>query len=134
MAKSIVSALLAVALFAALSLIFGSAYLDARLFGRLPVGNVLAAIGLCATGAAAIGLSVRKTLLHRVSVAAFLAAVAWLPVSIALAGNLELNLTGIRGDIWMLVSLVTLALVAIALLWALAGAGLAALRSRNKRA
>jgi hypothetical protein len=131
MAKATVSGLLAFALIAALSLIFGAGYLDANLFGHLPVGNLLTALGLCAASAAAVGLSARRTLLRRVSVAAFLAAAAWLPLSIALAGNLELNFSGSRGDIWMLTSLATLVLVAIAVLWAIASAGMAALHGRR---
>lgn len=131
MAKSGVFALSAIALFSALSLLFGAPYLDAGLFGRLPAGNALAAIGLCAASAAAIGLSARGTPLRRASVAAFLAAASWLPLSIALAGNLELNFRGIRGDIWMLFSLSTLAMVVIILLWALARSGLGALARRR---
>ncbi|MBP6533975.1 MAG: hypothetical protein KA218_02845 [Arenimonas sp.] len=131
MTKTFIIALLTAALFAALSLISGAPYLNAKLFGHLPVGNALTAIGLCAAAAAAIGLSARGTPLRRVCIAAFLTAVAWLPLSIALAGNLELNLSGSRGEIWMLISLGTLALVAITLLWALARAGFGALTRRR---
>ena len=131
MTKTLIIALLTAALFALLSLVFGAPFLNAELFGHLPIGNALTAIGLCAAAAAAIGLSARRTLLRRLCIAAFLAAAAWLPVSIALAGNLELNFSGSRGDIWMLISLGTLALVTITLLWALARAGFGALARRR---
>jgi hypothetical protein len=123
MTKLSIFILLAVALFAALSLIFGAPYLDAKLIGGLPVGNVLAAIGLCAGSCATIGLSARGSALRSVSVMAFVLAASWLPLSIALAGNLDLNFSGSRGDIWLLFSLGTLALVLIALLWSLAYLG-----------
>ena len=131
MTKTFIIALLTAASFAALSLISGAPYLNAKLFGHLPVGNALTAIGLCAATAAAIGLSARGTLHRRVCIAAFLTAAAWLPLSIALAGNLDLNLSGSRGEIWMLISLGTLALVAITLLWALASVAFGALAHRR---
>lgn len=131
MTKTFIIALLTAALFAVLSLVFGAPFLNAKLFGHLPVGNALTAIGLCAGAVAAIGLSTRRTLLRRVCIAAFLAAASWLPLSIALAGNLELNLSGSRGEIWILISLGTLALVAISLLWALASAGFGSLARKR---
>ena len=131
MNKSAVLALFAIALFAALSLLSGAPYLSAYLFGSLPVGNLLTALGLCAASAAAIGLSMPGTWLRAVSFVALLASALWLPVSAAMAGNLELSFSGSRGDTWLLISVGTLALVAIAVLWALASAGLAALSRRR---
>ncbi len=123
MTKLSIFILLAAALFAALSLIFGASYLETKLPGGLPVGNVLVAIGLCACSCAAIGLSTRGSALRSVSVMAFVLAASWLPLSIALAGNPDLNFSGSRGDIWLLFSLGTLTLVLIALLWSLAYLG-----------
>ncbi len=123
MTKSSIFILLAIALFAALSLIFGAPYLDAKLVGGLPVGNVLTAIGMCAGSCAAIGLSTRGSALRSVSVMAFVLAAAWLPLSIALAGNLDLNFSGAQGDIWILCTLSILTSVLAALLWAVVLSG-----------
>jgi hypothetical protein len=133
MTKLSVFILLVVALLSALSLILGASYLDAKLAGGLPVGNVLTAIGLCAASAAAIGLSTRGSALRSVAVVAFVLAASWLPLSIALAGNLELNFSGSRGDIWLLFCLGTLALVLIALLWALVFMGFKSLIRKGNR-
>ena len=125
--------LLAVALFAALSLIFGASYLNENLPGGLPVGNVLTAIGLCAGSCAAIGLSTRGSIRRSVSVITFFLAAAWLPLSIALAGNLELNFTGTQGDVWLFFTLSLLTIVLITLLWALVSLGCKRLIGKGNR-
>lgn len=84
---TIVVALLAIAVAAVLSLVFGASYLEAALPGGLPLGNALAALGLCAMAGAAVTLSVRRTALRAVSLASLAAAVAWLPASVVLAGT-----------------------------------------------
>jgi hypothetical protein len=130
MSKTITAALLAITAFAVLSLASGATYLEAMLPGGLPAGNALAALGLCTAAGAAVGLSARGTALRAVSVASLIAAVAWLPVSVALAGNLTLNLGGGRGLAWVVLSLGVTAGVLCALIWALAAAALLALRRR----
>lgn len=70
------------------SLVSGAPYLEVLLPGGLPLGNALAAIGACAAAGAAIALSQPASLLRRFSVASFAAALAWLPISVAPAGNL----------------------------------------------
>ena len=99
MPRIVVSLLLVVAAFAVLSLVSGASYLENMLPGGLPVGNALTAIGLCAAAGSAVGLSARRTTLRMVSVASLIGAAAWLPVSIALAGNLTLNFHGGRGGV-----------------------------------
>lgn len=74
---------------------------------------------------AAVGFSKRGTALRTVSLASLVAAAAWLPVSIALAGNLELNFDGGRGFAWLIFSLGVAAGVFGTLAWALAAALLA---------
>ena len=115
----VVALLLAVAAFAVLSLVSGAAYLETMLPGGLPVGNALTAIGLCAAAGSAVGLSARRTTLRLVSVASLIGAAAWLPVSIALAGNLTLNFHGGRGSVWLALSAIIAAAVLCALGWAL---------------
>ena len=122
--------LLAIAAFSILLLVSGANYLETSLPGGLPIGNALSAIGLCALAGSAVVLSPRRTTLRRVSVASLLAAAAWLPVSIALAGNLTLNFHGGRGEAWLIFNAVVAALVLCAFGWALA----AALLARRRRA
>jgi hypothetical protein len=128
MPKTTATVLLAITAFVVLSLASGATYLEAMLPGGLPVGNALAALGLCAAAGAAVGLSARGTALRVVSLASLIAAVAWLPVSVALAGNLTLNFGGGRGLAWVVLSLGVTAGVLCALFWALAAAALLALR------
>jgi hypothetical protein len=118
-----------VAVIAVASLVSGASYLEILLPGGLPLGNVLSAIGLCAIAGAAVVLSARGTVQRRVSVAALIGAVAWLPVSIALAGNLTLNFHGGRGDAWLVFSFAVIVAVLGALIWALA----ASLLARHRR-
>ena len=120
--------LLAVAALAVLSLVSGASYLETTLPGGLPIGNALSAIGLCAMAGAAVVLSTRGTALCLVSVASLIGAAAWLPVSIALAGNLTLNFQGGRGDAWLAFSLAVTVAVVVALIWALAASLLARYR------
>lgn len=120
MPRTIAVALLAVAMFALLSLASGATYLEALLPGGLPLGNVLAALGLCAAAGAGVVLSAPGTALRSVAVGSLLAAAAWLPASILLAGNLVLNFSGARGSVWSVLSLGVVAAVLCALVWALA--------------
>jgi len=113
--------LLATAAFAAGSLALGARYLELELPGGLPLGNALTALGLCAMAGAAICLSARGTALRAAARVVFVAAVAWLPVSVALAGNLALNFSGGRGLTWLVLSLGVIAAAGALLAWALVG-------------
>lgn len=128
--RTIVAVLLALAAFAVLSLASGAPYLEAQLPGGLPLGNGLTALGLCAAAGAAVGLSARGTSLRNCSLAALVAAASWLPVSIAIAGNLALNFDSGRGPIWLALSLG----VGVAVLAVLAWATVATLLALRRRA
>lgn len=130
MRRTFVILLLVVAAFALSSLALGAAYLETVLPGGLPLGNALTATGLCAAAGSAIGLSAGRKALRRVSIAALISAIAWLPVSIALAGNLALNFHNGRGVLWLSLSLAILSVVLGTLIWALA----ASLPARYRRA
>ena len=100
-----IDALLALGLFvigmsALASLASGAPCLDIALPGGLPVGNVPPALGLCAMPASGAVIAHRR-LMRRIALAALIAAIAWLPVSIAMAGNLRLVFSGARGDAWI---------------------------------
>jgi hypothetical protein len=125
MRKTFVTLLLVVTAFALVSLVSGAPYLEALLPGGLPVGNALTAIGLCAAAGSAIGLSAPCTALRLVSIASLIGAVAWLPASVALAGNLALNFHGGHGVAWLVLSVAILVAVLGALTWALVAAFLA---------
>lgn len=108
--------LLSIGSFAAL--ISGGTFLEASLFGGLPVGNALAAAALCLSACIAIGLSRSRTIGRYLSVTALVTAFAWLPASIILAGNLTLNFSGTRGQVWVWLSMTTIVVILIALIWA----------------
>lgn len=129
--RQVVIVLLAVAAFALVLLAYGAAFLEVPLPGGLPLGNALAALGLCAAAGAAIGLGGAGSVLRAVAIAALLAAAAWLPVSVMLAGNLALNFSGGRGEAWMAISLATVLLVAASLTWAVVAALLSMRRRRG---
>ena len=110
--------LVVVALASIAALFSGGSFLEAALPGGLPVGNALVVIALSSLACAAIALSPPGTFARYVSVASLVAAAAWLPVSIALAGNLELNFSDAGWDAWVALSLATVALVFVAMGWA----------------
>jgi hypothetical protein len=97
------------------SLVSGASFLGTALAGGLPLGNAIAALGLVSPAAIAVLLSPSESTVRVVALVVFCVAVAWLPVSIALAGNLALNFTGWRGSVWIGLSLV----VNLAVLWTL---------------
>ena len=119
MPRPFVIALLTIAVFTAVSMALGASFLDAALPGGLPLGNLLTALGLCAAAGAAVGLSTPGTVLRLAALMSLLGAMAWLPVSMLLAGNPELNFSGERGVAWMVFSLVVVLDVFSTLVWAL---------------
>lgn len=90
-----------IAIFAIWSLASGAAYLEWGLPGGLPLGNVLAAAVLASLAGIAVEFSRQRSVLRKASWVALGLALAWLPVSIALAGNLMLTFSGGRGTPWV---------------------------------
>ncbi|MEM8816860.1 MAG: hypothetical protein AAGE85_13625 [Pseudomonadota bacterium] len=111
--------LIVVAVAAFGSLFAGADFLTWLAPGGLPLGNALTTVGLCSASAAAIRLSPGGSFLRALSMFAFGSSLLWLPVSIALAGNLTLNFSGDRGNVWIRMSLINFATVLTALVWAL---------------
>jgi hypothetical protein len=101
------------------TLVSGAPILSARIPGGIPFGNVLSVFPFFLPAFLAIVISQPRTLVRRFSIASLAAAVSWLPVSFGLAGNLNLNFSGTRGEAWIWLSLVTAVLTAIALVWAM---------------
>ena len=102
--------MIALACLALLLLVAGWGGLEARLPGNLPIGNLLSALSLILAAGAAIVLSDRGTWVRRYAVAALLLATAWLPLSIALAGNADLNFNEDTSPRWFALTAITLVL------------------------
>lgn len=118
--KSItIATLLAFVAFVLSSLLRGAPYLEAPLFAGLPLGNLLVALALCAMAGASLALSQRGTARRTAALLALAGAVAWLPVSAALAGNLQLNFGNGRGAAWHALSVAVFAGACSTLLWGL---------------
>jgi hypothetical protein len=83
------------------ALVAGASIIDRTIPGGLPLGNLLAAVGLCALAGAAFALSPPGSLRCRVTKIVLFAALLWLPLSIALARNLALDFSGTRGTLWL---------------------------------
>ena len=103
-------------------LVSGAHYSEWILPGGLPLGNAMAAIGLCSLAGSAYNLSPVSSLRRRISQAVLVVTVLWLPVSIFLAGNLELNFSGSRGTAWLIISSATGIAVLSSLALAIIGA------------
>ena len=127
-----VSTLFAIVVVSLTFLVSGGSYLDFLLPGGLPVGNALAAIGLACAAAIPVALSHPGSLLRAVAMGTLAAAATWLPVSIALAGNLSLNFGGVRGSIWLGFNLVLNIAVLFTLTWALVSHLVARRRARAR--
>ena len=125
----LVVVLLAFVAFVLLSLFRGAPYLETDLPGGLPFGNLLTALGLCATAGASLALSLRGTKRRTVAAASLAAAVLWLPVSVLLAGNLQLNFGEGRGAAWLAFSAAVVVGACSTLVWGLGASVLAKFRS-----
>ncbi len=126
--RSAAALLLAIALAALVVLFSGAGWLESTLPGGLPAGNVLAALALCAPAAAAALIARYGSLARRLAVAALVLALAWMPASLLLAGNPELNFGGRRGGAWLALSLALAVWAYGVLAWTLAVAALRAWR------
>ncbi|WP_277763562.1 hypothetical protein [Stenotrophomonas sp. HITSZ_GD] len=123
----VLGALLAWAPLALALLVSGSEWLGRDLPGGLPLGNVLSASILCAPALAGWLASRPRTRQRLWAAMTLVAALAWLPVSIWLAGNAALNFHGQRGAVWLGFSAVVVIALGVSLAWAL----VAALRRRG---
>jgi hypothetical protein len=103
---AIIAAMTIAAILAVGFLLSGASVLEHRLAGGLPVGNALSAACLILPAWAAALLAPKDTRIRQFSVAALVLAVLWLPVSIALAGNLDLNFDDSTGTAWFVLTVV----------------------------
>lgn len=83
------------------ALLSSASFLSLSSIGGLPLGNVVASFALAAPAGFAVLLSSRGSNFRIVALVVLGGALAWLPVSIALAGNLALNFSGWRGTLWL---------------------------------
>jgi hypothetical protein len=133
MPKLIALLLLAISAISLGSLLCSASYAEWILPGGLPLGNALAATGLCSMAGASVLLSPPASIRRKVCCTALAVSILWLPVSIVLAGNLFLNFSGSLGTAWLAFSSVVIVAVPGCLLWAIAGL-LLDLRSKSSPA
>ena len=133
MRRVVAVVLLLVAGLTARSLAIGTAPLDATLPGGLPLGNLLAAVALCALAGTSVALARPDGAFGRVAGIVLVAAAAWLPLSLVLAGNLTLNFSGWRGTGWLLLSIAIVGAVLATLAWALLANLASAIRDLRSR-
>lgn len=113
-------------------LLSGSDLLDVELPFAFPAGNIAAAVMLVAAAAIPVLASVPGSRLRGVARATLLLAVAWLPVSMAIAGGMQLSFSGWQSWAWMVYTLVLLLAVPIVLACAIVAALLARRKPRPK--
>ena len=101
------------------TIVFGAGLLEFALPGGLPLGNLIAALIFVGIAGAAWVLAPAGGLTRRLAQCVFVLCVAWLPVSVMIAGNLAWNLGNGRGDAWLMFSAGLLALAVLMLLVAL---------------
>lgn len=95
----------------------GPGWAEWALPGGLPLGNLSAALALLGWPAAAALLARPGSAARRFALIALALALAWLPVSATLAGNLALNFSGQRGTAWAVITLGVVAGGLVALAW-----------------
>ena len=88
--------------------------------GRLPLGTLMAALALVAAAAVPFAASRSNSALRRISAAAVIAALAWLPVGIYLSGSASLNFVEDAADAALYWRLTTglVAVILMLLAWA----------------
>ncbi len=108
----------------------GSGLAEYLLPGGLPLGNLLMATALGALSGAAWVLTPPGSARRRFASVSLAASLVWLPASALLAGNLALNLSGARGTVWLVGSVVVIVAALASLGWALAGCAAGQFRRR----
>lgn len=112
-----VAALLALPLPCLMMVVGMPAASEHELPGGLPLGNLLVALATAAWPAAAWLLATPGSAARRFAGFALVLALAWLPASAALAGNLALNFAGERGTAWMAFSLAVFCAAVVSVAW-----------------
>lgn len=121
-------ALLAVAAGCCWILFSDNDLLDMQLPFDFPAGNLVGAVLLVALSAIALVIAVPGTRSRGFAKGVFVASVAWLPVSMAMAGGMRLSYSGWIGWVWMIGTLALLLAIPVALAWAIIVASKAARR------
>jgi hypothetical protein len=93
--------------------------LDVELPFAFPAGNLIAAALLIAASSLAVLLAVRGTRLHAAARAILLLSIAWLPVSMAIAGGVQLSYSGWQGWLWIAYTCALLVAIPVVVAWAL---------------
>jgi len=108
-------------------LIFGdNDLLDAELPFAFPAGNLAAAVMMVAMAAMPMLLAQPGSKLRFVAKWLLVATVLWLPVSMALAGGMQLSYSGWQSWAWMIYTLLLLLAIPVVLVWVVVAAFMAA--------
>lgn len=91
-----------------------------------PAGNLVAATMMVAMAAMPMLLARPGSKLRCVAKWLLVATVLWLPVSMALAGGMQLSYSGWQGWAWMIYTLLLLLAIPVVLVWSVVAAFLAA--------
>ena len=88
-----------------LSMLTGAAWLETPLPGGLPAGNLLTAGGLASMPLLALMFAPRGGKSRRFAWFVLVPTLAWLPLSLLAAGNLQLNFDASAGPAWQAATL-----------------------------
>ncbi len=102
------------------ALIEGVSLLNWRLFGELPLGTLLATVGLASLACLIYLLRPRNVYFTVIVTVCLVMAISWLPVSVFLAGNLQLIFSGDEGRYWTIYTKATVIVNLASLLLVLA--------------
>lgn len=109
---------LVVALACAWVLFSDNTLLDVQLPFDFPAGNIIAAAMMIALAAIPPMVAAPGSRLHRIGKGVLIAAVVWLPISLALAGGIKLSYTGWAGWVWMAYTFALLLAIPAMIAWA----------------
>lgn len=121
---------MAIALASGWLLFTGSELLDVELPFAFPAGNIVAAVMLMGIAAVPVLSSAPGSRLRTVAKLTLVAAIAWLPVSMAIAGGMQLHYSGWQSWVWIAYTLALMLAAPVVLAWAM----VAALLRRRRRA
>lgn len=112
----------AVAIAAGWLLFSGSELLDVALPFDFPAGNIAAAVVIVAIAAIPVVSSATGSRLRNFAKVALVAAIAWLPLSMAIAGGMQLHYSGWQAWLWMAYTCAVLLAMPILLGWSIVAA------------
>lgn len=119
--KYFIAGLFFLMLFSVASLILGFSWLEypVSFLFNIPLGNLIVPLGLVSGASLAVRLSKKASFKYRFAQLLAIMALLWLPVSIYLAGNVEINFSGNSNDIWFKYTALISLSILVLLVWSL---------------